>query len=304
MIITILSIVFGSITIGLLAASWRTVSPHEFGIKFSEVTWKMDADTIYNGERAYVGPGGHFITFPRKLQYVEATGPSALDVWSADGQNLFLEISFYYGLRSEKIFDIYYQFNQDFDSVIRKIAFETVRDCATDFETIDFFTKRGEIDSFISHRLADRLYLEAHANMTMFNLLAIDVPDRFENAVVQTLITAQDVNTLAVLRTSAVYKTDMAVVAAQAEANITLINARADATGTLLLKKAEADFFELLQSARAESLSQLATDLGFSGSAEVLQYLYTDIIRGKTAASGHSVAFGVDRIQVGSKAGR
>lgn len=288
-----------AITIGLLAASWVPLSPHEYGIAFSRVTWKLDTD-VHTSKRGYVGPGGEYIKLPRKLVLVEATGNQALDTWSADGQNLFIEMSFYYGLRPDKVLDIYLKFGEQHDDVIRKIASETVRNCATDFETIDFFTKRTEIDNFMSQQISDRLYTEAYVNVTLFNLLAIDVPNKFEAAVVNTLITAQDVNTLAVLRTSAVYKTDMAVVAAQANANITLINAYAEATGLQLIKQAEADLFVDLQEARSDSLALLAADLGFTSPDDVLRYIYTDIIRGKSTAST-SVGFGIDKIQIQAK---
>lgn len=291
-----------AVTIGLLAASWIPCSVHEYCIRFSHVTWKMDTEEVYSSKRVYVGPGGSFLTLPRKLVLVEATATSPsgpLDVWSADGQNLFLEISFYYGLRPDKVLDTYLKFGGQHDDVIRKIAAQTVRDCATDFETIDFFTKRTEIDNFMSQKISERLYTETFVNVTLFNLLAIDVPDKFEAAVVNTLITAQDVNTLAVLRTSAVYKTDMAVVAAEATANITLINARAEASGIQIVKQTEADLFAELQGTRADALALLATDLGLTSPDDLLRYLYTDIIRGKAANS--TVAFGVDKVQVLTK---
>jgi hypothetical protein len=133
--------------------------------------------------------------------------------------------------------------------------------------------------------------------MRLFNLLGIDVPDHFERAVITKAITAQDVNTLAVVRTSQLYLSDMAVVAAEAEANITLINANANAQGLLITKQVQANLTQQLMASKTAQLSLLADDLGFTAPDQLLQYLYTDIIRGRTNAKT-SVSFGVDKTQV------
>lgn len=78
----------------LLAASWAVLTPQEYGLKFNGATITMDDDTVYSSGRIYVGVGGSFYKFPRKLTYVEfsAAYGNALDVWSADGQQLFVEV--------------------------------------------------------------------------------------------------------------------------------------------------------------------------------------------------------------------
>jgi hypothetical protein len=86
--ICIASTVVLIVTIGLLAGSWAVLTPQEYGIKYNAVTLTVDDETIHSAGRLYVGVGGSFFKFPKKLQYVEfsAANGNSLDVWSADGQ--------------------------------------------------------------------------------------------------------------------------------------------------------------------------------------------------------------------------
>jgi regulator of protease activity HflC (stomatin/prohibitin superfamily) len=125
-----------------------------------------------------------------------------------------------------------------------------LQDVATVYNTIDFFTNRSVIDAAMQTALAERLYTAMRINVTEFNLLAIDVPDAFERAVLDKVITAQDVITLTNLRQSQVIRTEIAVVQQTAQAQVALINAAAAADGLRITKQAEADAFTSLMEAR------------------------------------------------------
>lgn len=291
-----ISICLLAVTIGLLAGSWAVLTPHEWGLKMNTVTVTFDDSETYTSGRIYVGPGSYFVKFPRKLRYVEFSNQYALDVWSRDGQNILIEGSFYYQLRPDRIHDIFYKFGDQYEKIIVGMAAETIRDVATQYTTIEFFGNRTEIDASMSAALESRIYQDAMANVTLFNLLAIDVPNAFENAIIGKVITAQDVNTLTVLRTSQLYRTEIQVVNAQASANITLINATAAAQGLLIEKTMQATLVKQLQEARATELARLASDLGFTSPSNALDYIYTDIIRGRIS-SPSSVSFDTSKIQ-------
>lgn len=286
-----------AITIGLLAGSFAVVTPTQLGLKFNAVTVEFDDNTVYPGGRYYVGVGGSFIIFPRQNVYVGYTSSHALDVWSSDGQSIHIEASFYYKLLENRIHDIFYRYGTNFDAVVRAMAAETIRDIATTYATVDFFTNRTEIDNAMTSALTTRLYNDALVNITLFNLLAIDVPDLFEFAVIQKVITAQNMITLEQLRQSQVIQTQIAVVAASATANITALNGNATANGLLIQQRAQASVTESFLTQRAALLQALAADLNITNTADLLQYLATDLIRNAQSAS-QKVAYNVKGLQV------
>lgn len=121
--------VFLIITIGLIAGSFAILTPQEYGLKYNSITITLDDDKVYNSGRIYVGVGGSFYKYPRKLSYVEFVDDHALDVWSADGQSITLEASFYYKFREDKIHDIFYTYGvaSAFHEVMLNVASETLR---------------------------------------------------------------------------------------------------------------------------------------------------------------------------------
>lgn len=119
--------VWSIIGTALLAASFSVLTPQELGLKWDNVFLKLEDGKVYTSGRHYVNVGGSFYKFPRKLNYVEYTGRDHVDVWSKDGQEMYLEASFYYKLREDKIFDIFYQMGDKYPQIIEGIAAKTIR---------------------------------------------------------------------------------------------------------------------------------------------------------------------------------
>lgn len=162
-------------------------------------------------------------------------------------------------------------------------AAETIRDVAVSFETIDFFTNRSAIDTAMTTALT--LSLSSVVEVDLFNLLAVDIPDVFDAAVQEKVLTGQDVITLEQQRTVNVIRSQIAVIDAVADANVTAIVANATAQGLVIRANTQASTNVQYMGARGAALALLASDLGFNTTAQLLQYLYTDIIRGNTRAA-------------------
>lgn len=282
------------ITTALLAASFSVLTPQELGLKWDNVFLKLDDDKVYTSGRHYVNVGGSFYKFPRKLNYVEYTGGNSVDVWSKDGQEMHLEASFYYKLREDKIFDIFYMMGDKYPQIIEGIAAETIRDVATSFDTLEFFTNRSAIDDAISSALAHRLYTNSYTNMTLFNLLGIGIPANFDDAVIDKVISGQDVIIQTNLRDSLLIQSDIQLTAATAAANITLIQQRAGSEGLIILKRAEAELAQNLLEARALQLKDLSDGLGFTSPDELVKYVYLDVLRAQSTGSNTIVQQNVD----------
>ena len=87
----------------LLAVSWDTVEPIEFGLKCNSITKSCNPQNVFLGGRYLVGPFNYFINFPSTLQTIEFSSykhskAEALKTRTAEGLNLVLHVSFQYKL--------------------------------------------------------------------------------------------------------------------------------------------------------------------------------------------------------------
>lgn len=295
-----LSVVGLSLFIGLLAGSFATLTPQQYGLKFNTVTKTFDDTEVYSSTRAYVGVGSYFIKFPRNLQYIEWTGSAALDVWSQDGQSIFVEASFYYGLRPSKLHEIFYTFDEEFDAIVRGMAAEIIRDVATNFETSDYFSRRADIDGNMTVALQTRLFSSAYVNVTLFNLLGIGLPKGFENAIIDRVVQEQSLTTLNITREVKLAQSQITLINSNAGAQVAVINAQANADAVLIQKRKAAQLVTTLQERRAAALATLTSTLGLTAGDDVLKFMYADVIRGAFAANHSSSFFDTKSMQIRS----
>ena len=144
--------------------------------------------------------------------------------------------------------------------------------------------------------LQARLRHEVFVDVTELNVLAIDVPDGFEEAVLDKVIREQEKKTLEVEQQSAVIQRGILVIRAEADRNITEINAAAAANGAIIRRGADADVLQSFAEARAELLANTTVGLGFTMVEDgpngterevpdpdrALQYIYSDLVRGNS----------------------
>ena len=115
-----------------------------------------------------------------------------VSAWSSDGQEILLEIGFYYRLPRDNLVNLYLEIggtDNGHDDVVNKldhlvlnIAAETFKHVSTKFETRQFFTERLAVKESMHQELVTRL--EAFkVTVPRFQLLDIDVPASFASAV-------------------------------------------------------------------------------------------------------------------------
>ncbi|KAA0164462.1 hypothetical protein FNF31_02386 [Cafeteria roenbergensis] len=278
------------ISISLISASFGIVETSEYGLRYDVPSMRI-APEVYENGRHFPGLGSYFVKYPRKLTYMEfsssADGGSnngPVTVWSKDGQEIVLEAGFYIRLRKADILEIYYAYQDQVMSVIEDVAANAMRDVATGFTTLQFFTNRSSIDERMSQELGRRISACCYADVEVFNMLGIDVPSSFRVAVENVVISQQERTTLEILRDAIVLRQSIRVVDAQADKTILVAKSDAQATGLITRSQAQADVQVLVEKARAQSLFNLSTALGFANGSgtnmsQLLSYMYADVIR-------------------------
>lgn len=251
------------VSVTLVACSFSLLEPHEYGLEYNTVSLQLFPETYTNG-RYFLGLGNRFEKFPRKLQYVEFSGGGAVDVWSKDGQEILVEVGFYYRLQKDKIVDLYYRFEHDFESVVVAIAASALRDVATSFDTIEFFTNRESINVRMRTELQQRIRENVFADIARFELLGITVPAGFEAAVVDKVVSSQTNEILRTEQLSSTIRQQIRIVDAIARKDINTYNAEAQYNATLIRRTAEAEVTESYAAARAAALREFALRLNLT----------------------------------------
>jgi len=90
-------------------------------------------------------------------------------------------------------------FLNDYQTVFEKIARNAVLEAASKFEASAFWLKRTHIGNVMKAELVKQLNL-AHSDVTGFMLLKIDLPNKYEDAIVRTQITNQEKKTYFLFR--------------------------------------------------------------------------------------------------------
>lgn len=264
---------------------------------------------VYENGRHFPGLGSFFVKYPRKFQYVEFSSSSdggsrngAVGVWSKDGQEISIEAGFYFAVRKANVLDMYYKYKDGFVPVIEDVAANAMRDIATQFDTLEFFTNRSAIDTLMTQELQARVSACCFADVQVFNLLAIDVPTRFGTAVENVVISEQERTTLEILRDAIVLRQSIRVVDAEANKIITVAKATANGIGLINRTRADAEVLISVEQARAQALYNLSLslDLTNSGStttvnsSRLFTYLFADHVR-----SSDGILLNIPRALVG-----
>lgn len=288
----------------MFACSFAILDPHQIGLHYNGPACTLDSETHDNG-RYFVGLGHYFFKFPAKLEYVEfsesAEGGSRnhrINLWTKDGQEVFAEIGFYYRIRPEKLADLYYTYGFDYLEVIENIATNAFRDVSTEYNTIQFFEERDLINDRMHAELRERLLETVFVTVPRFNLLSLDMPDRFETAIVDKVIKEQEKKTLEFKKQSAVIAEEINLEIAKANKDIKILRAASTANGTLIEESARAAAFFKVQSSLGAFREELARELQLNVSSydKLLHYMWLDIVRGQ--AGRGDVLFNVKKLLV------
>lgn len=301
-------------SVTMFACSFATLNPHEIGLHYNGVTFFVEDGETYDNGRYFLGLGHGFHVYPRKLQYVEFSDSSEggarnqpISVWSKDGQSILMEIGFYFQIMPSKLSDLFFLHRDEYLSVIEDIAMDVFRNVATDHDTIDFFVNRTVVNDAMQTELNKVLKERVFVEVGRFNLLQVDMPDRFEVAVEEKVVAQQTKNILEFRQESAVIRQTIEVINSRADRDIAIIMAESQFNGTVIEKTAEAQAFQKLSKEFATQRAALATNLGFVNATnnhdndpnthdytQLLRYIWLDIVSGRSAKG--EVMVGVDSV--------
>jgi len=267
----------------LFSVSFDTLDPHVCGIKYSNVQKDID-DRIYNNGRYFVGLGSYFLTYPVTLQNINygSEDDSQITCWTREGQEVNIDVSWWYRLQRNHVIDIYHRYNDDFHSRLIQIGVGMVKEVCSNYTAEDFFLKRRQIGGSMLDFMRAR-YEQEWATIEIFNLRKIGIPSRFEDKVIEKVVTAQHQKTAVNVREIALRQSAINVILGDGQARINQTQFEADATGALLVARAQASGLLSLRQQEASSYAALQDVLGLDAHG-LLQYRWAQTANKLTSA--------------------
>ncbi len=93
------------------------------------------------------------------------------------------------------LFPLYMKYGEAYRSPCEKHVIETLNDAATRYDANTFFTSTDTINTRMREDLALTLSTECYADVRFFQISGVDLPNKFENAIQETTVQDNEINT-------------------------------------------------------------------------------------------------------------
>jgi len=273
---------------------------NEMGIKYNHNTLTIDEERTYSNGRYFLGLGLGFIKFPSTLIAAEFDGGDNLTAWSAEGQEVYLEVGFYYRLDRSFLIDIYKRYDDQYNNRMLQIAKRVIKQVTIQYTAIQFFSDRTIIGERMNRDLRTSL-ADENMILELFALRSVDIPDAFEAKVQDKVVTLQTAKTASYRKDTAIARAANDVQEGYGYAVINRTLAEANARALLTVETAHAEGIKLLAAAEANAYQQLSSVLGLS-STSFLKYRWAQLLSSLESSSSSSpdrqarVALGFDTV--------
>lgn len=237
----------------------------------------------YAAGRYFLGLGHSFVRFPATVQTIQfsdesdSSGP-ALRSRTSDGLEVHLEVSFQFQLNSSSVYDLYEKFGTDYAPIFVNMAMNVITSSATEHNATAFFNDRTAIGLDMENKVKQGFDVAAYATVPYFQLRSVSLPSEFEQAIQETEVANQDIQTASAERENTEVQMVTKVLQAQQQAMAIGLAANATAQSTMLNMEAYVGQFKLAQSLQAQSFSQLYGKLG-NNETLLLEYMRTRAMR-------------------------
>jgi len=164
----------------------------EVGLLYSHASRTIDRSQLYTAGRYYVGVGGEFITYPITQQ--ELVLPT-FESRTMDGLKIGLDVSINFKVEKDsvqKILRLFDNFGYHYDGYISRLAMNIIRDASAGFTAFEYSQNRSLISQEMERQISDDMS-EMGFSLDSVQLLNVAFPDKFSNALQNTLLLQQQV---------------------------------------------------------------------------------------------------------------
>lgn len=179
-------------TLICISISIEGIEPTEYGLVKDNISQNITGN-VFEGGLNWVGITNSIIRYPRIIQAIEFSDFNStrkaprLSTRTKEGLEIQISCAFQYRLIKDQLPIVYRMFESDFDSKYIRIARATILSSVSDWNSFDFWNKRAEVGNSILKDLRVA-FRKAGAFVVHFNLMKIDLPNAFNNAIIATQV--------------------------------------------------------------------------------------------------------------------
>ncbi|XP_019613638.1 PREDICTED: uncharacterized protein LOC109461694 isoform X3 [Branchiostoma belcheri] len=140
--------------VGLLPPSFSYVDYYHYGLTKQRTTGAVNTKVVYGPGRHVIGPDFEFKLFPRGAHMVRLND---LAIFTSDLLEVIINCSFQHFLRKDEVGLLHDKFDLDYEPVLYRVAYSTIKETATLYSTENFMSSRPEIEAAFLQALRDRL---------------------------------------------------------------------------------------------------------------------------------------------------
>ncbi|XP_066263896.1 uncharacterized protein [Branchiostoma lanceolatum] len=140
--------------VGLLPPSFAYVDYYHYGLKKQRSTGVVNTKVVYGTGRYAIGPDFEFKLFPRGAHVVQLND---LAIFTSDLLEVIINCSFQHFLRKDEVGLLHDKFDLEYEPVLYRVAYSTIKETATLYSTVNFMSSRPEIEVAFHRALRDRL---------------------------------------------------------------------------------------------------------------------------------------------------
>ena len=262
-----------------LFSSFSSLELNEYGLDYSGIFKSVDKEPYTSGIH-FLGFQHSFIRFPKSVQTVDFTkGGDAgiIESRTQDGLEVLLEISFQYELEVTKIYDLYMNFDTNYQTNLILISIDVINKVSNNYTAYDFFIVRNEISSIMEQSLARKLRSDMGIGIKFFQLKDVDLPDSFEDAIQATEVKKQDIEKAKAEKSKVVVEIETKLQKAKQNQEIIMNRAYGEANRTTLNNYATVKSFNVTERSITEGLKDLKSTAEFDN-PQLLNYIKSKII--------------------------
>lgn len=265
-----------------IATAFGSLEINQLGLNYSLISNTVEPRGYVAG-LYMLGPFHSFMKYPSTVQTIQfsndhdSAGPP-LRTRTSDGLEVTLEISFQYQLNVSILSDLYHKFGSEYEKIYVNMAMDLITMMATRYTATSFFSDRPTIARQMEDALKNHFGTAAFAEVPFFQLRAVSLPQKFEDAIQITEVQKQDIETAHREQKNVNVTMQTKVLQAEQHAQAIALAANASAQGIILHAEAYVAQFGISQRLQAESFKSLYDKLG-NNESRLLEYMRVRAMR-------------------------
>jgi regulator of protease activity HflC (stomatin/prohibitin superfamily) len=258
-----------------------SLEPLQVAITYNKIT-KQTGTEIYHSGRYLIGPFMSFLVYPSNQITIEFSEDrqaqsQPLQTRTGEGLGLVLHLSFQYKVNSTEIPKLYALANVNYHATYVRISRDIILKVAGMYNATNYWTDRQSIGEHRKDALNEELK-NAYASVSFLQLLKIELPQSYEDSIVNTQVEVQKTNMKKFEQQATLIRQSIDVMVSEAEQKIKVVNATGSAEAFKIKQFATAAANNNTINAESAIYNTIKTGTDFTD-PELTQYVFMDSVK-------------------------